>query len=221
MHKAILFDLDGTLHNRPKSLVTFFRDQCERFSMNVDLNRFVELDNEGMRWKDEVYEQLVKEYQLPLDPQQLLADYVTLFPRFAQLYPDVEHTLEQLKAKDYKLGIISNGKKGFQRAVFNSLSINEYFESVIISDEVGLRKPDARIFALGIEQLNVQPEQALYVGDQYDTDIIGSRNKGLKAAWKTNEQVDSDAHFQFSSWRQFIPKLQQLEGETWSSAKQK
>ncbi|GAK10677.1 2-haloalkanoic acid dehalogenase [Geomicrobium sp. JCM 19039] len=113
MLKAILFDLDGTLHNRPESLVTFFRDQCERFSMNVDLNRFVELDNEGVRWKDEVYEQLVKEYKLPLNPQQLLADYVTQFPKFAQLYTDVEHTLEQLKAKDYKLGIISNGKRGF------------------------------------------------------------------------------------------------------------
>ncbi|GAK10678.1 2-haloalkanoic acid dehalogenase [Geomicrobium sp. JCM 19039] len=105
--------------------------------------------------------------------------------------------------------------------MFNSLGINKYCDSVIISDEVGLRKPDARIFALGIEQLNVQPEQALYVGDQYDTDIIGSRNKGLKAAWKTSEQVDSDAHFQFSSWRQFILKLQQLEGNTWSSAMQK
>lgn len=62
-------------------------------------------------------------------------------------------------------------------------SLNEYFDTIIISEEVGFSKPDKRIFELALKKLNVQPENTLFVGDDLEKDIAGCQNANIKGIW--------------------------------------
>lgn len=87
-------------------------------------------------------------------------------------------TLESLKALGYRLGVISNAD-GRVEALLESLDLRPHFEFVIDSGVVGVEKPDPRIFRMGLERMGVQPNEAAYVGDIYEIDIVGARGTGL------------------------------------------
>ena len=73
------------------------------------------------------------------------------------------HFLNQIK-KRFKVGIITNGSTQRQKAKIFNTNLNRYFETIIISEEVGFSKPDKRIFELALDKLNLQPENTLFVG---------------------------------------------------------
>jgi putative hydrolase of the HAD superfamily len=106
-----------------------------------------------------------------------------LFTFFAQaeawrLYPETVETLETLKAQGVIVGMISN----FDSRLFgllNGLGIAQFFDSVVISTQVGAAKPQAGIFTHALDHHNLAPEQALHVGDSYEMDILGAQAVGL------------------------------------------
>ncbi len=61
--------------------------------------------------------------------------------------------------------------------------IAELFEVILVSDEVGWRKPNPVIFELALERLGVEPGEALFVGDRIDIDVAGAKSVGMGAAW--------------------------------------
>lgn len=85
----------------------------------------------------------------------------------------------------YDLGVISNfyGNVGH---LLEEAGILPFLSVVIDSTLVGLRKPDPAIFRLALEKLECAPEDALYVGDSFDKDIIGAHQAGLRTAWLSN-----------------------------------
>jgi putative hydrolase of the HAD superfamily len=87
-------------------------------------------------------------------------------------------TLDELKALGYRLGVISNAD-GRVEALLESLDLRPHFEFVIDSGVVGVEKPDARIFRMGLERIGVEAHEAAYVGDIYEIDVVGARNAGL------------------------------------------
>jgi putative hydrolase of the HAD superfamily len=107
--------------------------------------------------------------------------FATVYQTFArpgiwELFPDVPHILAELSSLKIRLGVISN----FDRRLYDilgQLNVRDAFEHLIISSEVGVRKPAARIFRVAAGQFG----EILHVGDEPGTDFTGARAAGLEA----------------------------------------
>lgn len=93
--------------------------------------------------------------------------------------------LEEL-AKKYPLVLVSNFY-GNIATVLREFSLDHLFGDIIESAVVGIRKPDARIFALGVERLGMKAEEVAVVGDSYDKDILPSHSIGCHTIWFKGE----------------------------------
>jgi len=111
----------------------------------------------------------------------LFAKYLTDYESGWTLFPDVLPCLAQLRA--VSLGVISNGPAVEQKRKLSRLRIANYFQWVSVSEEIGIAKPDARIFQVACERAGVAPQEALYVGDQYELDACAALSAGLKSVW--------------------------------------
>ncbi len=203
MIKAAMFDLDGTLLDRDESVKLFIEEQYNRFpqlkgyvTKNMYIKRFIELDNRGYVWKDKVYHQIANEFSLP-EPswEDLFADYINEFKNHCLPFPHLIEMLEDLKRNNFKLGIISNGFGQFQIDNINALGINEYFDVILISEWEGIKKPDPRIFNVALKQLQVSPNEAIFVGDHPKNDVKAAQDVGMKGIWKRDahwEDVEAD-----------------------------
>lgn len=185
---AILFDLDGTLHDRVRGIVDFASNQCFRLGVEPRyhqkyVNRFVELDANGMVWKDEVYRVLSKEFDLVGKPsvEDLVSEYLDQYPKFSVEVSGTKQALESVKAQGMKVCILTNGRSDLQRAVINKLGFSEYLDAIVISEEVGVRKPQREIFELALSALGVAAIDAVMVGDSIESDVEGALSAGLHA----------------------------------------
>jgi HAD superfamily hydrolase (TIGR01549 family) len=90
--------------------------------------------------------------------------------------------LEGLSAK-YVLAIITNGGEKLQRAKFVHLDLVPIVEHLVISEVVGVEKPDVRIFARACSATSVEPSDVVFVGDRLDVDVAGAKGAGMRAVW--------------------------------------
>ena len=195
MCKAVLFDLDQTLLDRNTSLKSFLNWQVNDLQLiyqaqkEIFIQRFIELDANGSVWKDLVYRQLIDEFKIvQYSEQQLLESYIQDFNKFCVAFDGVGETIVKLHQDGFKLALISNGKTPFQEHNFQASGLSEYFSSIIVSDAAGLRKPQVEIFDLACQQLDVLPEQCVFVGDNEIADIQGAKNAGMKTIFFDSEQ---------------------------------
>jgi HAD superfamily hydrolase (TIGR01509 family) len=89
-------------------------------------------------------------------------------------------SLARLRQAGLKLGVVSNSDGRVEQAL-QAAGLRQYFDVVIDSALVGVEKPDPRIFHAALDALKVAPEEALYVGDLYEIDVLGARAAGLDA----------------------------------------
>ena len=98
-----------------------------------------------------------------------------------RVYPGVKDLLERLR-RQYSLGVIANQAPGAEKRL-RDFGVLEYFELILASAEVGLSKPDPRIFQLALDRAGCRAEQAVMVGDRLDNDIIPAKALGMKTVW--------------------------------------
>lgn len=94
--------------------------------------------------------------------------------------PDAAAALALLGPAGARAAVISNSN-GSVRSILETLGLAAALEFVIDSSEVGLEKPDPRIFRLALERAGVRPDEAVYVGDLYSVDVVGARAAGMDA----------------------------------------
>ncbi|MBQ9073475.1 MAG: YjjG family noncanonical pyrimidine nucleotidase [Muribaculaceae bacterium] len=87
--------------------------------------------------------------------------------------------LDHLRQKGYRLGVISNGFHEVQFRKMQSAGITHYFDTVVLSDDIGVNKPDRRIFDHALRKTSGIADRTLIIGDNPSTDIAG----GLNAGW--------------------------------------
>ncbi|MDA1874201.1 HAD-IA family hydrolase [Bacillus cereus group sp. BY112LC] len=205
-YKAMLFDLDDTLLDRDKAVEALFLIVLEKCYENVDgaaksnmLQKFKEYDKReyGISNKTTVLESLFDEftprYRLP---RNYIQDFWNNnFPRCFSIDQNTIHFLNQIK-KHFKVGIITNGSTQRQKTKIFNTNLNRYFETIIISEEVGFSKPDKRIFELALNELNLQPENTLFVGDDLEKDIAGPQNANIKGVWFNPQKIKNTTKIQ-------------------------
>lgn len=91
---------------------------------------------------------------------------------------DILDTLQELKSKDIKLGLISNADC-IDCKYWSQSPLFPYFDDAIFSCNVGLLKPDRQIYVLAMQRLNVSPEQCLFVGDGGSNELCGAKSVGM------------------------------------------
>ncbi|MRS27018.1 HAD family hydrolase [Bacillus sp. RIT694] len=189
----MLFDLDDTLLDRDKAVDNLFLLVLEKCYENVSdtvknnmLQKFKEYDKReyGISNKTIVLESLFDEfapiYRLP---HNYIQDFWNEnFPTCFSIDQNTIHFLNHIKSH-FKIGIITNGSTHRQKAKIINTNLNNYFDTIILSEEVGLSKPDKRIFELALNKLNVQPKNTLFVGDDLEKDIAGCQNANIKGIW--------------------------------------
>lgn len=126
-------------------------------------------------------------------PHQFEEDYVSVSPTKTNLFADAEEVLRTLQ-KDYQLHIISNGFKSTTLTKMELCNLNPYFKNVIISEDVGVNKPDPLIFEYALDKAKATKSQSIMVGDSIEADIDGALNYGLDAIFFNATQKEKPAH---------------------------
>ncbi len=107
--------------------------------------------------------------------------YLEEWPKQTEFYPETPDVLESLRGR-YKLGVITNYMDGPTcQTVFNKLGYRETFDALVVSAEVGYRKPSRVIFEQALRETGSRPESCVMVGDLYEADVVGANNVGMKS----------------------------------------
>ncbi len=132
------------------------------------------------------------------------------FCRATALNPGAEAVLGRL-SESYRLGMITNGYSDSQRGRLKAAGLLDVFDPLLISEEVGLAKPDARIFQMALARLDLPPEAVLYVGDSIGHDREGCRRAGIEFCYYCPEPTASDdlpdVSFRIARLAELIPAL--------------
>lgn len=124
----------------------------------------------------------------------LLATHMRELSRVVECPPHHRPLLADLR-ETYRLGVVSNFDYAPTcRAILDREGIAPLFETVVISDEVGWRKPKSLIFETALGRLGVRPAEALFVGDRADIDVIGARGVGMPSVWINREAAGLPEH---------------------------
>ena len=123
--------------------------------------------------------------------QELSNQFIIECPRKKALMPNARQVLDKL-AKDFELGIITNGFDDTQNIKLKYSEINHYFKWVVTSESSGHRKPAKGIFDFTLDYSGGVIEDIVIIGDNLQTDILGANNAGWKSVWY-NPQEESTA----------------------------
>ena len=104
-----------------------------------------------------------------------------------RLFDDVLPCLDRLQG--HQLGIITNGKLTEQSHKLERMGLAGRFSVVVISEEVGVGKPDSGVFLEACRRIGAQPADCVYIGDAWENDVIGSRAVGMTPIWLNREKL--------------------------------
>lgn len=195
MLQAVAFDLDHTLYDRAATFAALspaFADSfraCldEKLSLDDLTLALQETDSatcNRTNWPG-VYELLISRGVFTRAPGlDFFTDYILkVFPASVVPYPDTYDVIESCRARGLKTAIITNGLLDIQSRKIDSLNLREYMDLCVISAEVGKHKPAPEPFWYAAEKLGLSPESIMFVGDNPQNDVWGSRNAGMLPVW--------------------------------------
>jgi putative hydrolase of the HAD superfamily len=202
MIQAICFDFDGTLAHFTGDFFADLRKGAVELGLPESLHQdfittYLKFDKLCSTFPEAVTATLVTfTMNVPEDFESYCQRATQRYASRIELLPGAKKLLEHLTHKNVPLAIITNGTKDIQAAAIHHVNIQGYFKTILISGEQGVRKPDARIFRLACERLEVRPEHCLMVGDKLNADVEGARAIGMQAAWMSNEETQDVLSFE-------------------------
>jgi len=162
-------------HDAYRELWKEARDISLSVHKELDLGAFLAglCTRVGIETNDELVQKLVETHYAPVR-------------RELTVYPDVVETLESLRTRGYKLALLSNTMwpRQFHEADLDRFGLTEFFKVRFFSSDFPLRKPHPAIFLAATKALGVSTEEAAYVGDFPERDIVGAQAAGMKGILK-------------------------------------
>ena len=138
----------------------------------------------------------------------LSEDYVYWSPRIVRLVPGTMELLEYLKPK-YRLHLITNGFQEVQDTKLSLSGMKPYFETLTVSEEVGVKKPNPEIFHYALRKANAKADESLMIGDEMAVDIDGARAAGIDQILfnPKGEKVEGERTFEVKELREIMQIL--------------
>ncbi|MGH9695210.1 MAG: HAD family hydrolase [Bryobacteraceae bacterium] len=94
-------------------------------------------------------------------------------------FPQTQEILAELKTR-YRLAVVSDAQSAYALPELRAVALADYFGATIISGDYGYRKPDRRLFQAALTELQVCPEEAIFIGNDRFRDVLGARQAGMK-----------------------------------------
>ena len=101
----------------------------------------------------------------------------------AKVIEGVFEVLETMRKDGYRTAMIANANSADARNIIATCGLENYFDVIVISEEVGIEKPDKQVFQVALDKLGVEAENAVMVGNRIDADIVGANRIGMKSVW--------------------------------------
>ena len=204
--KAVLFDIDDTLFDRngaQRLVLEVIVKRLPGIFQNLEMEQitaaFIESDlitirkfnagapSEGLR--DIRSRLFLQTLGIREDHANTITDmYVREYPTVNAPMPGARGTVIEL-GKKYMTGAVSNGFPDVQYTKLETIGLRRELACIVLSEELGIRKPDPGIFRHAASLLKVKPGECLYVGDSFANDIIGAINSGILACWFNRERA--------------------------------
>lgn len=208
----IFFDIDGTIIDHKKAertaVIEFYNEND--FKRKIDLEGFYELWTKVTTEYFNLYligkltfeeqrigrvTQIFAEFDIDIEASSARLKFDVFLSRYKESLELFEDVLDSLKSLgDYRLGIISNGDYEQQCFKLKKTGIIDKFETIVTAGDVGVAKPDRRIFDIACEKANVLPHESYYIGDDIKTDIIACEKVGMKGILIDRENIVKDEY---------------------------
>jgi len=206
--KVVFFDVHETLIHIKLSPPEIFHALCDEVGADVSLAAIQERypnpetlevrreahGNDTEFWRD-FNASLVADLGLA-DPNEALSQFITdgfLRDQWWATYHDAKPALVKLKAKGYKLAVIANAREVLLGRL-KQVKLIDFFDSITYSHEVGVAKPDPKIFKTALERVGATPREAVHIGDRMREDVEGANTVGITSVLldRENEHVEFD-----------------------------
>lgn len=138
----------------------------------------------------------------------LSEDYVYWSPRIVRLVPGTMELLDYLRPK-YHLHLITNGFQEVQHTKLNGSGLEPYFETLTVSEEVGVKKPNPEIFHYALRKAGAIAEESIMIGDEMAVDIDGARAAGMDTVMfnPKREIIEGNRTFEVNDLREIMEIL--------------
>ena len=223
MIRAIIFDLDNTLTD-------FMKMKADSVSAAIDgmIDAGLQRPREELQAKiDEIYRAHGLEYQQVFDDLLMLvlgridpkihASGVVAYRRARSamvLYPKVQLTLLELAKRGIRLGVVSDAPRTQVWQRLCSLGLQHVFDAVVTFDDTRARKPDPAPFREVLRHLQVEPQDAMMIGDWPERDVVGGRSLGMKTVFArygdTFGTVESGADYDVDDVHELVAIVDRL-----------
>ncbi|EKQ56670.1 MULTISPECIES: YjjG family noncanonical pyrimidine nucleotidase [unclassified Clostridium] len=197
-YEVIIFDADETLFDFKKSEKEAFKNTMIEFNIGYDENYHLPIYSNinTAIWKEfelgtitqsklkvDRFKRFSNALNIKFDEIKFSKSYMKHLANASFLYKDSINLVNDLSIS-YKLVILTNGLTDVQDKRIRKSIISKYFEDIIISEEVGVSKPNPKIFELSLNNINYRnKEKVLMVGDSLTSDILGGLNFGIDTCW--------------------------------------
>ncbi len=196
---VIFFDVDGTLFDQRLAHILAIKELSRvyepfhDFDVQELVSAFNEADVEAFRaFKDGVSldklrlersENILRRLKMDTGhTRELTTVFYETYPRMDAGFRSADRVIKEAR-ENHKIGIISNGSGDVQLMKLKTLKLEDQFEVMVFSEDIGYRKPDERIFLHAADMIQTDPKRCLYVGDSYRADILGASNVGMATRW--------------------------------------
>ena len=194
--KAVLWDLDDTLYSRVAAArLTYpgmFREHLYTDRDDVFIEAAADYMSANVVRDSMVHEasfqKLIQKFppDKPFDCAACQEYYFDHIHEFAVAGTEQVAVVKKLRSLGIKTAIVTNvaeDRFAFQRNKIAAMGLTPLFDVIVLSGEVGVHKPDRRVFDYAAKQLGVPNEACVFVGDNPDADIVGAVNAGMEAVW--------------------------------------
>ena len=219
-YKAVFLDWDDTIgdwtgaeHKALQDIYSAYHlhDLYDTFSDYLAAYRPYNLDLWGMYGRHEVSKEKLQfeRFHHPLmampEPTfrnrskeelayEIADEFLRLTNKYFTLMPESDRVVRALAAK-YPLTIVSNGFREVQYYKFTHSGLKDCLRHMLVSDEVGINKPQPGIFHRALELNGVNADEAVMIGDSYSSDIAGAKGVGIDQIWLHEGETEETATF--------------------------
>jgi putative hydrolase of the HAD superfamily len=209
-YSILFFDADNTLFDYEAAETYALRSTCEAFGLQFDdevLQRYKAINAE--MWRDfeqgeikaeeinlQRFDRFLSGFYSSSDGSDFSRSYLSFLSKAVFMIPGALEVVRGCSTSA-QLVLLTNGLESVQKSRLSRSPLKDYFTSIVISEEVGYRKPQPEIFEIAASALNgFDKSDVLMVGDSLSSDIQGAMNYGIDSCWynPADERLPAEYH---------------------------